>query len=156
MRHRMHILSLRSIFSGMILVLNHHLSATTISFTDDKEFLAISREACRIESANTDYQLALARILGPGEYQVPLYSKSFDIVNGCVTNCREACNADLDQDGSADFNDLALLLGEWGIPSETIDSDSAQHDSAASPDLNHDGFVDIDDVAVLLGRWGSQ
>jgi hypothetical protein len=51
-----------------------------------------------------------------------------------------ACVADLDQDGVVGFNDLTLLLGNWGGP---------------GGDVNQDGTTGFADLSLLLGLWGA-
>ena len=53
----------------------------------------------------------------------------------------DPCPGDLDGDGTVGGGDLATLLAEWGLPSETSD-------------LSGDGFVGGEDLSILLGRWG--
>ncbi len=48
--------------------------------------------------------------------------------------------ADFNGDGAVDAADLAILLGQWGLPGIT--------------DLNCSGSTDAGDLAVLLGQWG--
>ena len=48
--------------------------------------------------------------------------------------------ADLNQDGSVDGADLAMLLSEWGT-------------QGGRADLNGNGFVEGADLAVLLSHW---
>jgi hypothetical protein len=50
------------------------------------------------------------------------------------------CPADLNQDGTVDAADLAILLGGWG--------------SAGPGDLDASGDVSGSDLAILLGAWG--
>jgi len=56
-----------------------------------------------------------------------------------------ACIADLNGDGTVGSEDLALLLGAWGV----CDFDPC------NADLNGDGSVGSGDLALLLGGWGS-
>ncbi len=48
--------------------------------------------------------------------------------------------ADLNNDGTVDATDLAMLLGNWG--------------SAGMGDIDNSGTVDASDLAALLGAWG--
>ena len=48
--------------------------------------------------------------------------------------------ADLNEDGSVDGADLAMLLSEWGT-------------QGGRADLNGNGFVEGADLAVLLSHW---
>ncbi|MBX3356575.1 MAG: lytic polysaccharide monooxygenase [Phycisphaeraceae bacterium] len=50
------------------------------------------------------------------------------------------CPADLNNDGSINGADLAIVLGAWNTP---------------SGDLNGDGVTDGADIAVVLGSWGA-
>ncbi len=52
-----------------------------------------------------------------------------------------ACPADLNNDGSVNGADLAILLGAWG--------------STGAGDLNGDNAINGADLAVLLGAWGT-
>ena len=54
------------------------------------------------------------------------------------------CPADLNQDRIVNGGDLSILLGWWGIDSETSEL----------PDLTADGRVNGEDLTVLLGSWG--
>jgi len=49
--------------------------------------------------------------------------------------------ADINQDGSVDGDDLAIVLGQWGTC------------SGCAGDINDDGFVDGNDLAIILGGW---
>lgn len=50
------------------------------------------------------------------------------------------CPADLNEDGSIDGSDLAVVLGAWG---------------SAGGDLTGDGTTDGDDLTMILGAWGA-
>ncbi len=50
-----------------------------------------------------------------------------------------SCPADLDDSGTIDAADLALMLGAWGTP---------------DGDLTGDDTTDASDLAILLGSWG--
>ena len=50
------------------------------------------------------------------------------------------CPADLNDSGTVDASDLAILLGGWG---------------GAAGDLNGSGSTDASDLAILLGAWGA-
>ncbi|MDZ4828668.1 MAG: hypothetical protein SGJ09_00540 [Phycisphaerae bacterium] len=60
---------------------------------------------------------------------------------GCVVET--PCIADLNDDGTVDAADLAILLGQWGTPCV-----------GCSADFNMNGGVGGQDLAVLLGAWG--
>ncbi len=61
------------------------------------------------------------------------------------TNPECAVLGDLNNDGSVDPFDLALLLGSWGpCPDE----------APCPADLDGDGFINAFDLAILLGNWG--
>ena len=51
------------------------------------------------------------------------------------------CTGDLDEDGTVDGADLAMLISQW-------------NSSAQWADLNMDGVVNGADQAILLGNWG--
>ncbi len=51
------------------------------------------------------------------------------------------CVADLDQDGSVDAHDIAILLSNWGMLGTVAD-------------LDQDGIVDARDLTVVLSHWG--
>lgn len=51
------------------------------------------------------------------------------------------CLGDIDQSGSVDSSDMAVLLGRWG-------------DMGGAPDLDLSGLVDAADLVVLLANWG--
>jgi hydroxyacylglutathione hydrolase len=56
--------------------------------------------------------------------------------------CAAQCGVgDLDDDGTVNSSDLAILLGAWDT-------------EGASADLNSDGTVDAEDLATLLANWG--
>ena len=60
---------------------------------------------------------------------------------GCFeTNFDDSCPGDLDDGGTVDGADLAVLLGQWG--------------NIGSADLDQNGTVDGADLALLLGYWG--
>jgi hypothetical protein len=52
-----------------------------------------------------------------------------------------ACSGDLNDDGTVDAADLAIMLGRWGTPD--LDADLAPNQT-----------VDAADLAILLGAWG--
>jgi uncharacterized repeat protein (TIGR01451 family) len=54
-----------------------------------------------------------------------------------------AVNADLDDSGSVGFNDLTILLGNWG-PCNGL----------CPADLDESGSVGFNDLTLLLGTWG--
>ncbi len=56
-----------------------------------------------------------------------------------------ACVADLDGDGAVGSEDLALLLGGWGVCTS----------DPCPADLSGDGEVGSQDLALLLGGWGA-
>jgi len=53
------------------------------------------------------------------------------------------CDADFNQDGVVDGNDLGTLLGQWGVGG-----------GFGPADFNNDGIVDGNDLGSLLGSWG--
>ncbi len=50
-------------------------------------------------------------------------------------------DGDINDDGSVDGLDLAVLLGDWGL-------------GGTASDVNGSGTVDAEDLAILLGSWG--
>ena len=66
----------------------------------------------------------------------------------CSTSTTEYCPADLDQSGSVNGRDLALLLGRWSF-------ECSEPFSECFGDLNHDGTIDGADLTELLNSWGS-
>jgi Spondin_N len=56
-----------------------------------------------------------------------------------------ACDADLNGSGTVGAEDLALLLGAWGMAGG----------GTGNADLDGDGMVGSSDLAILLGEWGS-
>ena len=52
------------------------------------------------------------------------------------------CPADLDGDSTVGFNDLTLLLGNWGAC------------EGCPEDLDGDNTVGFNDLTILLGNWG--
>jgi hypothetical protein len=60
--------------------------------------------------------------------------------DGTVDQC-EIRTGDLTLDGVVDGNDLAIMLGSWGVA------------VAGVGDIDGDGLVDGNDLAVLLGNW---
>jgi hypothetical protein len=61
-----------------------------------------------------------------------------------VTIPRALCPADLDGSGSVGFQDLTLLLGNWG-PCDT---------SPCPWDIDGDGSVGLVDLSTLIAAWG--
>ena len=51
----------------------------------------------------------------------------------------EVCPADFDGDRLVGFNDLVMLLGDWG---------------GCRADLDADGSTGFNDLSILLGTWG--
>ena len=51
------------------------------------------------------------------------------------------CPADLDGDDDVGFNDLLMMLAEWG-------------NKGGPEDLDDSGTVDFGDVVALLAAWG--
>lgn len=65
----------------------------------------------------------------------------------CVADCDDdGCPTDLDKDGDTDIGDMAILLSNFGLPS----------DQRAFPcsDIDGNGAVGIEDLAVLLSNFG--
>ena len=59
-----------------------------------------------------------------------------------VSILMDICMQDLDNDGIVGSQDLALLLGAWGI------------NPGHPADITGNGIVNADDLALLLGNWG--
>ena len=53
--------------------------------------------------------------------------------------------ADLDQSGTVDASDLAMLLGAWGACGTPF---------SCPADIDGNGTIDGADIAVLLSAWG--
>ena len=64
-----------------------------------------------------------------------------DANQNCVPDACESAFGDFDLDGSVGSEDVAYLLGAWGL-------------KGSSADLSGNGFVDGDDLAMLLSNWG--
>ena len=62
-------------------------------------------------------------------------------ITGSVCDDAPACPADLDGNGSVDFNDLVVVLGAWGC-------------SNCPEDINGDGITDFNDLVNLLSAYG--
>jgi hypothetical protein len=60
-------------------------------------------------------------------------------LDGIPDECQ--CIGDVDDSGSVDGADLAILLGAWGP-------------GGGAADLDGSGAVDGADLAILLGAWG--
>jgi len=56
--------------------------------------------------------------------------------------CPPPCPADLDGNGTVDFNDYMILVQSWG-PAE-----------GSPADLNEDGLVNYEDMILLFDAWG--
>jgi hypothetical protein len=56
--------------------------------------------------------------------------------------CPPPCPADLDGNGTVDFNDYMILVQNWG-PAE-----------GSPADLNDDGLVNYEDLILMLDAWG--
>ena len=69
-------------------------------------------------------------------------SSSSDHLLFCV-DFRQACRADLDNNGDVGFDDLITLLTFWG-PCQ----------SECSGDLNNDETIGFADLVELIGSWG--
>jgi len=61
-----------------------------------------------------------------------------------MTGSLVACAGDLTGDGRVDGEDLAMLIGSWGL---------CRDDSECVADFNGDSQVGGTDLAVLLGHW---
>ncbi len=56
------------------------------------------------------------------------------------------CAADLDGSGDVDFDDLLIVLSEWG--------DYKDCPPFISADIDQDCDVDFDDLLIVLAAWG--
>jgi hypothetical protein len=61
-----------------------------------------------------------------------------------VANREFACPGDINQNGTVDAVDLAMVLTSWG-------TSGSEYPRA---DVNHDGVVNGPDLGALLGGWG--
>jgi hypothetical protein len=64
---------------------------------------------------------------------------------GAYPVCRPPCPGDVDGSGSVNGVDLAVILTNWGTPSEEY----------PNADTNDDGVVDGSDLAAVLAGWGA-
>ncbi len=62
-----------------------------------------------------------------------------------VSSC-EPCPADLDGSGAVDFDDLLIVLSEWG--------DYQDCPPFIPADIDQDCDVDFDDLLIVLAAWG--
>jgi hypothetical protein len=60
-------------------------------------------------------------------------------------NIPDACECvpDIFRNGTIDGGDLGILLAQWGLVGDLLESD-----------LDGDGIVNGADLAILLGSWG--
>ena len=66
--------------------------------------------------------------------------------NGILDSCEPApCHGDVDQSGSVNGIDLAVVLQNWGVPSPKY----------PRSDVNGDGVVNASDLALVLSNWGT-
>ena len=80
-----------------------------------------------------------ARIIGNS---IPMGPQGFAfVVTGEVADATAPCPADLDESGTVDGTDLAVLIAGWG-------------NSNLMADLDASGSVDGADLATLLAAWG--
>lgn len=75
----------------------------------------------------------------PDEDDVSGGGSSDDNGDGVPDECQ--CQADLDDDGMVNVNDVLVLIGQFGSP--------------GTADLDGDGAVDSDDLLLVLAAWGS-
>lgn len=71
-------------------------------------------------------------------------SPTLGLTAGGFPSCPCPCCADIDENGTIDGVDLAIVLGRWG----TTPKDYPR------ADINSDGIVDGVDLAEVLGSWG--
>jgi hypothetical protein len=57
----------------------------------------------------------------------------------------EVCVGDLDRNEEVNYDDVGIVIRNWGPVSE----------DSQGIDLNDDGFVDAMDLAMVLGSWGA-
>ena len=60
-------------------------------------------------------------------------------------DCNDVCPSDLNDSGTVDAADLALLLSVWGVPNGG---------KFPAADINNDGFVNAADLSAMLAVWG--
>ena len=73
----------------------------------------------------------------PDECDIDQGTSDDDNGNGIPDECE--CTGDLDFDGLVGFNDLLILLADWG---------------GTDADLDGDDLVGFNDLLVLLAAWG--
>ena len=59
--------------------------------------------------------------------------------------CRPICESDIDENGTTDANDIAILLANW----------SPHPKAAPRADVNGDGLVSSSDLTLVLMGWGT-
>lgn len=89
-------------------------------------------------------RLLTTRHLSPGSHVLTLAGSDSDGLSTLRTvpvtiSARSIPTADIDQNGTVDGADLAMMLGNWG--------------NFGVGDLSFDGVVDGNDLAILLGAW---
>ena len=77
------------------------------------------------------------RVAGAGSATSQIYRLDVAAVLGATASCA----GDLNGDGQVGGDDLAAMLGAWGVGS-------------GAADLDDDGMVAASDLAALLGAWG--
>lgn len=82
--------------------------------------------------------LSLPELTDPLEWLVTQTSTELTITAVIGTSCQ----GDIDLSGSVDFNDLLVILDEWGPCPD------------CPGDLNDDDAVDFDDLLIVLEAWG--
>ena len=55
--------------------------------------------------------------------------------------CFDCCGGDFNEDETVDFNDLQVLLSNWG--------------SSDAGDANYDGMTDFADLVIVASNWGA-
>ena len=71
---------------------------------------------------------------------------SHRVANSSSGRTCEPCPADLDGSGSVDFDDLLIVLSEWG--------DYKDCPPFIPADIDQDCDVDFDDLLIVLAAWG--
>jgi len=103
-----------------------------IGNTSDQESGALHAHGA-IEVVESRFDCNLPNHLGGDEYQA---------LDNQFLECPPPCPADLDGNGTVDFNDYMLLVQSWG-PAE-----------GSPADLNEDGLVNYEDMILLFDAWG--
>lgn len=91
-------------------------------------------------------QLAGDIVIGSPFWTAPGPNAYAGRVDSTASECMfEGCVGDLNNDQTVDFNDLSILLANYGLLGGDV----------LMGDINHNGSVDLSDLAILLSRYGS-